>query len=274
MLPTEQQKNEQAIASTLSRESPLPLYEQLRRRLLSMVLAWPAEDERFHTDQELSELFGVSRMTVRQAVQELVVGGYLRRARGSGTFVCTPKVSEHFSLQSSFIDQWADFGQDLQFEVLKCACKPATAKVAQQLGITLGAKVWCIVRRRKVREIPISIDYRYIPVSIVENVEQDQVGTTSLLALLNQHVTLSYGDLTVEAASADHEQADSLGLLDGDPILIRTLRYHDDQERVVMAGVSFYHAGQVRYSVRVPLNDETAKGVEVKDKLEFKAFAR
>src|SRR3546814_1159851 len=117
----------------LDRNSPLPLYEQIKRRVLSLILGWQKDSERFHTDQELSEQFGVSRMTVRQAVQELVNEGYLRRVRGSGTFVCAPKVDERLSMAMDFIDQWATRGRALELRVLRCAEEPCAARVASQL---------------------------------------------------------------------------------------------------------------------------------------------
>lgn len=261
----------ESLDNTVNRTSPIPLYEQIRRQLLSMVLSWPAENERFHTDQELSEIFGVSRMTVRQAVQELVNSGFLRRVRGSGTFVCTGKVEERMSLESSFIDQWADSGQHLEFEVLRCEAEPCPGHVYRQLNISKDDLVWSIVRRRKVGDIPISVDYRYIPSKLVKEIRADQVESNSLLFLVSKDVALDYGDLTVEAELADAEKAEVLSLMPGDPLLKRSLHYYTEEKEIALYGVSYYHAGQVRYSFRVELgDDESSVGVRGKNRLEYK----
>ncbi|MBV9521537.1 MAG: GntR family transcriptional regulator, partial [Alphaproteobacteria bacterium] len=68
----------------LDRGSPIPLYMQIKQYLSRQIGAWERHDEKFYTDADLCELFGVSRMTVRQAVQELVDEGLLKRARGIG----------------------------------------------------------------------------------------------------------------------------------------------------------------------------------------------
>ena len=275
MLPANEKSEKQSVAvSVLNRTSPLPLYEQIRRRLLSMVLSWPADNERFHTDQELSELFGVSRMTVRQAVQELVNGGFLRRVRGSGTFVCESKVEEQLSIQTSFIDQWADLGQHLQFEVLHCVRESCPESIAKKMALSTEEHVWSIVRRRKIKNIPISVDYRYIPTRVIPVLTKAQIESTSLLQLLSDHAGLSYGNFTVEAILADIERADTLGLLPGDPLLKRSLTYQNEEDQAIMAGVSYYHAGQVRYSFQMPFNKETAKQIKSLNKLEYKALSR
>ncbi len=261
------------FAVPLDRESPLPLYEQIKRRVLSMILSWQQEDGRFHTDQELSEQFGVSRMTVRQAVQELVDEGYLRRIRGSGTFVCAPKIDEQFSSAMDFIDQWATSGRPLKLQVLHCAVEPSTPSVAKQLNMAAGEPVWAIVRLRTVVHVPISIDYRYIPCSLIKTVEPRQVASGSLLDLIACYVDLAYGELKVEAGSVQAEHADYLSLLPDDPILTRRLAYYDSNGNPVMVGISHYRADQVRYSIHVPLKNMRQGNDQVSDSLEFRSPA-
>ena len=81
----------------VDRSSPLPLYVQIRHRLLSLVAQWSRSEGRFYSDDELCRYFGVSRVTVRQAVAELVNEGFLTRVRGSGTYVALKKIEEKFT---------------------------------------------------------------------------------------------------------------------------------------------------------------------------------
>ena len=71
-----------SFSSTINRDSPLPLYAQVKRTLQAKLMSWPAEDDRFYTDQELQRIFGVSRATVRQALTELEDEGLVSRRRG------------------------------------------------------------------------------------------------------------------------------------------------------------------------------------------------
>lgn len=261
------------LSPLLDRRSPLPLYEQIKRRVLVMILGWQQESERFHTDNELSEQFGVSRMTVRQAVQELVDEGYLRRVPGLGTFVCAPKIDEQFTSAMDFIDQWAMKGRPLSLKVLYCAREAATAQMAAELQLAQDGQVWNILRLRTVQHVPISIDYRYINAALVPEIQASEVAEGSLLDVIGRRVELAYGDLKVEAAAVREEHADYLGLLPGDPILTRHLVYCDIQGRPVMAGVSHYRADQVRYSVRIPLKQDGRQMTGLSDSVEFLAQA-
>ncbi len=253
----------------LDRDSPLPLYEQIKRRVLTMVLSWPDQEERFYSDQELSEQFGVSRMTVRQAIQELVTEGYLRRARGLGTFVCAPKVDEQFTPAMDFLDQSASQGRPITLRILHCAKEPATRAVSRDLGLAEGGLVWHVVRLRTVQEIPISIDYRYIDATRIADLDLQAISSGSMLDIIGKQVELAYADLQVEAGGASEEHADFLSLNPGDPVLTRHLLYYDVNEHPVMTGVSYYRADQVRYSLRVPVRGTAAEG-QISDSLEVR----
>lgn len=242
-----------ALSRPLDRNSPLPLYEQIKRRLLSMVLSWQQTDQRFHTEQELSDQFGVSRMTVRQAIQELVSEGYLRRIQGLGTFVTAPKVAERFDSSMNYIEQWASHGRQLSMHILQCEKIPCPPLIQARFGITTAEPLWYVVRLRKSGELPVSVDYRYIRAEFVPRLNRRKLETASMLDILKSHVDLSHGEFGIEVGVAQPEEAEYLGLMPGDPILTRHLAYHDVADRIVMAGVSHYRADQGRYTVKVPL---------------------
>src|SRR5258707_6758842 len=86
----------------LDRGSPIPLYLQIKQYLSRQIAVWEQNNDKFYTDGDLCDMFGVSRMTVRQAVQELVDDGLLKRARGVGTFVVMRKIEERLAPHFSF----------------------------------------------------------------------------------------------------------------------------------------------------------------------------
>lgn len=78
----------------LQQNTSVPLYRQLKDKILSDISSGKlAEGEKIPTEIELSELYNISRITVRNAVKELVAEGYLVKKQGKGTFVCLPKLS-------------------------------------------------------------------------------------------------------------------------------------------------------------------------------------
>lgn len=247
-------------ADAIDRSSPLPLYVQIKRRLLQMIASWDRVDLRFHTDDELCQLFKVSRMTVRQAVQALVNEGHLTRIRGIGTFVGSGKVDERFTPDMDFIDQWADRGRPLVMTLRRLERMPCPAAYQGPLGVAQGGEVLYLERLRTSGGIPISIDYRYIVADYADVFDRKSVERFSLLDLLKKRVELDRGVMRIEATAANPDTAEILEVLPNDPVLGRHLVYLDANDRPVMAGYSIYRADQARYVVTVPVSKATSAG--------------
>lgn len=245
----------------LDRASPIPLYVQIKQRLLAMIATWNERDNRFYGDNELCQMFGVSRMTVRQAVRELVNDGFLTRIRGTGTFVAIPKIEERFTPLMNLRDQWASHGRPMQVEVLAFEERRCPADIAALLDIAAESPVRYIRRLRFSGQVPIAIDHRFIPLPFARDLAREDAEHSILHALWNRF-ELSHGDLRIEAATADEDSAGPLHMVPGAPILVRHLQYYDTGKRPVMAGYSLYRADLVRYSMIVPLSRGSEVGEE------------
>lgn len=240
----------------IDRESPLPLYAQVKRRLQPRILSWPLESDRFHTDEELCDLFGVSRATVRKALAELEGEGLLQRRQGFGTFVNRKKIEESFSAQADFSDQWAESGRSLSVELLQLAYRPCPASFAETLGLPAGEEVLYIERFRVTGAMRIAWDRRYIPKSVAQGIPRKAFNSVSLLAVLGRKIQFDRGETQIESALAGDEYAERLQLMPNDPVLIRHMAYFSTEQLPVMAGVSVYRADQVRYKVSIPMRDQ------------------
>ena len=239
----------------LDRTSPLPLYAQIKQRLIGYILRWDQPDKRFYSDEQLCAFFCVSRDTVRQALSELVREGLLTRSRGLGTFVSVRKLEEHFEPGMDFMRQWEANGTPIQSTLLLFERRPADDHVAASLEIDTGTLVLMIKRTRAAARVPVAIDYRYLPADLVSDWDET-AARGSPLHLLWQRVELRTGDFGIEAGIAGPEEVEYLHLTPGAPVLIRSLRYRDASNRLVLAGHTVHRADLVRYSLSVPLSRE------------------
>jgi len=256
---SERNREADTATSPVDRSSTVPLYVQIRRRLLSLVAGWPDPGRRFYTDDELCRMFGVARMTVRAAISEFVERGLLVRTRGAGTYVSFHRVEEHFSPRMDFMDQWAIHGRPLTLDVRTFDVVPAPDAFAGAMGLEPDAPLLLVERMRSAGGVPVSIDYRYILPEVASAVTRQSAGRYSLLDLLTNAVDLDHADMTIEASHAMGAICDLLELMPGDPVLVRGLIYYDTGERPVMAGVSYYRHDQSGYSIRVPLKTRPAE---------------
>lgn len=239
-------------AAALDRSSPIPLYVQLRNRLLEMVSSWTDPSRRFYSDDELTRMFGVSRATVREALTEMVEAGVLRRARGIGTIVSLRKVEEKLTPVMDIRQQWEAEGKPFRASVLVFERVGAPVDIGRALDIAPGAGVLFVKRVRSTQIAPVAIDWRYVPVAFANEIQRaDAAG--SLMHRLWDKFELDHSELQIEAGLSGAEEVELLHLPQNSPILIRHLVYFDRQGRRIMAGRSVHRADLMRYSVRVDL---------------------
>lgn len=252
----------------LDRTSPLPLYAQIKQRLIALIVNWGQPDRRFYSDEQLCALFCVSRDTVRQALSELVREGLLTRSRGLGTFVSVRKLEERFGPGMDFIRQWEAKGTPIQPTLLVFERCRADEAVAAALEIKPRTQVLFIKRTRAAARVPVAIDYRYLPADLAADWDES-AALGSPLHLLWQRVELANGDFGIEAGVAGPEEVEYLHLSAGAPILTRTLRYRDTSGRMVMAGHTVHRGDLIRYSLTMPLSREGAPATPKRDTSRF-----
>lgn len=109
--------------SNLDRDNARALHEQLSDRLRTELLSSRQPDEQIPTEKEIGEVFGLSRITVRRAIQTLVEQGALVRRQGKGTFVARPKprIVYHIDRFGPFMAAFSDTDEKVSVELLNFA---------------------------------------------------------------------------------------------------------------------------------------------------------
>ncbi len=243
----------------LDRNSPLPLYVQIKERLIEYIRerrAAPQGEEpaRLLPEEILTETYGVSRMTVRQAVQELVNEGLLYRRRGLGTFIVPTQVTGQLKEIERFNDEWQIQGKKIKVRTASFQLQVASSKWADLLGIEHEVPLLCIERHRYVDDLPVALDFRYLPAELAEFVTPETVETESVFLTLVRkgHFTIEKADYEISARKATKREASFFGIPSGDPVLSRELVIFASPNRPVITGVSIYRAELFKYSVSVP----------------------
>ncbi len=137
--------------SSLDRHSATPLYLQLKRLLEREIAAGALPPHsRVPSERELSEQFAISRMTVRQALTELIQEGRLYTSAGKGTFVAEPKIRQNLQSLTGFTEDMRQRGLTPRTRVLARQIVAATPSIAQSLRLAEGAprKRFRSLRRR------------------------------------------------------------------------------------------------------------------------------
>ena len=150
-----------AAAEPLDRTSPLPLWAQLAEQLRAQIGAGTFED-RFPTEHELTERYGVSRHTVREAIRKLQSEGLLSRERGRGTFVARPEFRQDLGTLYSLYRTIEAQGVSQFNEVLDLG-ERTSPEVADRLGLpSTGAFVF-LKRLRYAGGEPLALEEAWLP---------------------------------------------------------------------------------------------------------------
>jgi DNA-binding GntR family transcriptional regulator len=141
----------------IDRTSPVPLYFQVARRLQDLIESGElAPGTRLDNEIALADQLGLSRPTVRQAMQHLVDKGLLARKRGVGTQVVHNRVRRQVELTSLY-DDLERAGRRPRTDVLSCQLVPAPSEVAAALAVEVGAEVLAVRRLRYAGDEPLAI---------------------------------------------------------------------------------------------------------------------
>src|SRR5690606_3088473 len=133
----------------LDKNSPIPVYYQLEERLKESIekKEWE-EGQIIPSERVLSEQYGISRMTVRQAIQNLVRDGYLYREKGKGTFVAANKIEQPLQGLTSFTEDMRSRGLKPGTRLLDFSVVAAEGELVRKLRVAEGESVIVIKRVR------------------------------------------------------------------------------------------------------------------------------
>lgn len=211
----------------------IPLHKKVRMNLMKKIQNGEySEGQVIPTELELSEIYGVSRPTVRQAIQALVDEGYLEKRKRRGTIVKKPKIQQEFThVIESFDSEMNRKGIAPKTEVLRFSIEKAKAEAAENLSISEGDDVYKMVRLRFAGEKPIVLVTTYIPCRLFPELEQIDFTQVLLYDTFSRmgHPIKSVSR-KLEVIKSDETTSDLLNIEENEPIFyFHTVGYTENQ---------------------------------------------
>jgi GntR family transcriptional regulator len=228
-----------------------PKYYALRQWLRAQVDGMPPGTP-VAAERTLSERFGVSRTTVRQALHDLAVEGRIVRRQGRGTFVAPPKVTQPMRL-SSYTQTMAAQGRRPGSHIVDIAVIDAEPEVADQLGVDAGSAVVRVERLRYADDEPMAVETVYLDHARFPGVGDELTANVSLYAVLEDRygVVPAGADETIETVLAPPAAARLLGTDAATPMLLLTRSTRDSSGRPVEYVRSLYRGDRFRFSTHL-----------------------
>jgi len=187
-------------------------HETVRSHLVTMIRSRLGPNEKLPTERDLCDQLGVSRVTVRRALDQLVSEGVVYRIQGSGTYVSEPAIRKGQGL-TSFSEDMRARGLTPGARLLSARKVLAGAREGWKLGVSPGEPLFHIQRIRLANEVPMCVESVWLPARIAPHLLSRRLDE-SLYDILSIHyrITMEHADQEVRATVLDVETAAHLGV--------------------------------------------------------------
>lgn len=209
------------------------------------------------TENELAQLLGVSRPTVRQALDNLAHNGYLSRVKGKGTFVTQPKVvHESTRFLISYREESQKNNRILRTKVLELQVEPAQEHIAEALKLPVGAKVTRLTRLRYLEhynnEAPVVYTTLYVPYKLFPDMcEIDFTDASFYEVLTSRNLAVKHAFRKLEVVPSPTEVTAGLGISPFEPVIFITSKGHTESMIPVEYAESYYPAGSSSFLIEI-----------------------
>ncbi len=240
---------------SIDKHSPIPMYYQIMNQLRAKISEGEyAVNSTLPPERELVETYQVSRMTIRQAISELVNEGILIRRKGIGTFVAPPKLEQPLSSLTSFTEDMAQRGMKAGGHIVSFKETLPDPTIRKTLGLSAEDKVFECVRLRLADEEPMALETTTLVASICSGLQREDLENQSLYKVLAERwgIELDYATQSLEPILAPSHEATLLHIAPGSPLLLMHRISYDQNDRAVEHVKSLYRGD--RYKIVTELH--------------------
>ncbi|ADU31938.1 GntR family transcriptional regulator [Evansella cellulosilytica] len=237
----------------LDKNSPLPIYYQLEEEIRELINSGQLKaGDLLPSERVYAEKYEISRMTVRQAITNLVSEGLLIRQKGKGTFVAEKKLEQPLKGITSFSEEMEARNMKPSTKIISFQQELAEPVVAKKLQIEANTPVYKIHRIRLANDIPLAVETTYTPAKFIEGISEEQF-TSSFYDIIEKRLNLSigYGEQEIESVLANDSEIKHLNLHKGDPVLlVRRVTFLSNNEPFEYCRTT-YRADKYKYKIQM-----------------------
>ncbi len=243
----------------MSEDIHKPLYARIQEFVAELILSGKlAPETKIQSEREFSEDLGVSRMTVRRAITELVNEGLLERRHGSGTYVAKPKVTYESQEMVNYLLAMQRRNIATGSQLIEFGEIVASRRLAEQLEVEIGNSLYRVVILRLANRVPVILERSFFPCVRCPGLENWDLEKSSIYDLLTTVYGVKPGRIsqTVEAVAASDTVAQQLRVEESFPLLLlsRTI-YHLETGKPMVFSQDFLRSDYARIHNDVRLDE-------------------
>ena len=233
---------------------PGTLYAQIREELRERIVSgvWKPNDP-VPSERALMSQYGVSRITVRQALGELQKESLIFKLAGKGAYVAQVRPFQELGRLQGFAEAMEARGHETFNRVIAIEHQAASELVASRLRLAPGAPVTELRRVRFLDRQPVSLDITWVPRAIGDRLERSDLASRDIFLIIENDcaMPLGHADLVIDAGLADETLGAQLGIAIGAPVLRIERLTHDASGRPVDYEHLYCRADNFQYRLRI-----------------------
>lgn len=257
----------QSKASTAKRSEngDTPLYKQIYDHFRKQIVSGDLEKHtHLPSEQDITEKFGVSRITVRRALNELAAAGLVTRQRGRGTIVtfnaAAPTIRASFD---QLIAGLTRMGVETEVRLISCVTVKPKRELRDQMELSKGENLQRIVRLRLLDGEPFSYLITHIPKHVSQGYNDEELASQSLIGLLDRAGHRPQSAMqSITAVAAEGEAAKLLEIAEGVPLLRIHRIMRDKEDRIVQDISAHYRADRFQYQMTLARQSDASWAAE------------
>jgi len=254
---------ENTMASEQLTPGPIPLYYQLKQRVRNEIERGVYRSgDRLPSETEMIQRYGVSRITVRQALSELESEGIVVRRHGRGSYVAERNIEQDLVRLTDFVEDMEVAGLAPSSQVLSFKREAATTGSANALGVAVGEDVLRIDRLRLADERPIAYDITWLPLRFGLLLSEAELRHSTIYHILETryNIPVEMGVFHITASVASAEQAHLLHVALGTGLLlIRRVSYTTGDVPIYVQD-RYYRTDRVSYRATLRRHGDAPNG--------------
>lgn len=237
----------------INKNNKLPLYLQLIENIIKKIEHGDyKEDEKLPSEREFCDIYSLSRITVRNALQTLEQEGYIYKLHGKGTFVAPKTYKQKLVKVYSFTEEMKKLGKTPQTDVLSFDIISVDKMLSQKMTLDLDQKVYRIKRLRLADNVPFIYETSYLPIGIFPHLTKQDLEKQPMYSIFMKHYNIGVSKATEQfsVTSLRDEEAYYLKSEAEKPaMLLKRLAYHEDT--LIEYTVSVISGNKFKYTVEL-----------------------
>lgn len=197
--------------------SKTPLYVQLMDILIDKIENYMEENDQLDSEREICDKYGLSRTTVRQALDELEKEKYIYKVQGKGNFVSSRRMEQELLKVYSFTDETRKLGKKPSSKLLNFEIAEATEKVSRKLKLQEKELVFKISRIRLADEIPMIYEVTYLPYEKFSGMTKEMLVESPMYEVFKNkyHTNITSAEEAIEGILINKLESIYLNIVEG-----------------------------------------------------------